>query len=156
MSIIEKAVDKMMGKLDTPAPSGPDQAEKKVEPKGVSAQPDAEVRKTVAERAVAEEAPAVKRPSQPAPAIDEAPQVKSPDLEFSPAGMPVGDKADGMDGEILRIRELALEGVLSPDSERSRSAEEYRMIKRPLLTLSLIHISEPTRLKTRSRMPSSA
>ena len=110
MSIIEKAVDKMMGKLDTPAPSGPDQAEKKGEAEGVSAQPDAEVRKTVAERVVAEETPPVKRPSQPEPAIDEAPQVKSPDLEFSPAGMPVDDAADPMDGEILRIRELALEG----------------------------------------------
>ena len=134
MSIIEKAVDKMMGKLETPAPSGPDQARKKGESEAVPAQPDVEARKTVAERVVAEETPPVKRPSQPQPATDEAARVKAPDLEFSPAGMPVDDEAGGMDGEILRIRELALEGVLSQDSERSRSAEEYRMIKRPLLT----------------------
>jgi hypothetical protein len=75
MSIIEKAVDKMMGKLDTPAPSGPDQARKKGASEAVPAQPDVEARKTVAERVVAEETPPVKRPSQPQPATDEAAQV---------------------------------------------------------------------------------
>jgi exopolysaccharide/PEP-CTERM locus tyrosine autokinase len=35
---------------------------------------------------------------------------------------------------MVSIRDLALEGIISADSERSRAAEEYRMIKRPLLT----------------------
>ena len=33
---------------------------------------------------------------------------------------------------------------------------QYFPDSKPVLVLSLIHISEPTRLKTRSRMPSSA
>jgi exopolysaccharide/PEP-CTERM locus tyrosine autokinase len=34
---------------------------------------------------------------------------------------------------MLRIGDLGLEGIISPGSERSRIAEEYRMIKRPIL-----------------------
>ena len=103
MSIIEKAVDKMMGKMDTPAPSDPDQAQKKGESESVSAQSDVEARKTVAERVVAKEAPAVKQPSQPKPAADGPSQVKAPDLEFSRAGAPVGDGAENLDGELSLI-----------------------------------------------------
>ncbi len=35
--------------------------------------------------------------------------------------------------ELLPVIALGLEGIISPNSERSRTAEEYRMIKRPLL-----------------------
>ena len=128
MSIIEKAVDKMIDKLDTPADK--QAAETGREP----------VRPEVDDQALDASAPqaAVAEPAQ-APPIDDKAEDTAPAAPQTPprkaAPGAAKPRANGGDDEhVLRIGALGLEGVLSPDSDRSRTAEEYRMIKRPLLT----------------------
>ncbi len=46
------------------------------------------------------------------------------------------------DGAEVRIRGLGLQGIIAPDSDRSRTAEEFRIIKRPLLQSAFSQSSE--------------
>lgn len=130
MSIIEKAVDKMMGKLETPAPANPASMDAKD-----TAPPPEPDKEFDAAHAVAETA--IEKDDSPVVTEKSGDPVTKP-LQTSAAHVatparPTGD-AGVSAGNVLAIKALGLEGILSPDSERSRSAEEYRMIKRPLLT----------------------
>ena len=51
----------------------------------------------------------------------------------------------------IRIRELALQAV-----QRASRNGDFQLLDQSVHILSLIHISEPTRLLRRSRIPSSA
>ena len=129
MSIIEKAVDKMMGKLEPAVPAQPVKGEADAMPvasdfatrDGSDFEEDG---LTKVEKATSE---VLDEPSDPV-AKDADPVF----LDAPTAVYPLD--AEGPGENVLSIRSLGLEGVLSPDSERSRTAEEYRMIKRPLLT----------------------
>lgn len=69
----------------------------------------------------------VAQTSEPA-AMSQTPPV----TKAEPADNQAGARPN--DSPFIAISQLTREGVLTPDAERSRSAEEYRMIKRPLLT----------------------
>ncbi len=123
MSIIEKAVEKMMGKLDQPAQKPPAPAAR--EPAAPPPRAEAEA---VAEAPVTDE-----MTFEPPQASVETPEPEAFVAAEPAMELPL-DESPTAPSDVLRIRALGLEGVLSPDSERSRTAEEYRMIKRPLLT----------------------
>jgi exopolysaccharide/PEP-CTERM locus tyrosine autokinase len=136
MNIIEKAVDKLLVDGGDPARTrrdtealrlapGEDRlaAEQRTRPIGSEAT-------EVAPASVAELAPlaagAVDGPGSPAATSPVPPAAESPVA-------PAGEKAEPAAPDGLRILDLKLEGIISPGSERSRIAEEYRMIKRPIL-----------------------
>jgi len=109
MSIIEKAVDKLSNEASKRIHT-PSERLTELEPASDSVLPG-----TVTPTPVAGPAPAPDSATSPAPdpakPLDEA-KIENPDI---------------------RINELGLEGVLSAEGGRSTLAEEYRMIKRPLL-----------------------
>jgi protein-tyrosine kinase len=94
--------------------------------------------------------PAATPPETPARAVPGGAEVK-PAREQHPAGIPEAPAvpaappppaapagreppaADPDDPNLLRITEIGHGLLLSPDAERTRSAEEYRVIKRPLV-----------------------
>jgi exopolysaccharide/PEP-CTERM locus tyrosine autokinase len=133
MSIIEKAIDRLASDEDVPkrrAVSDP--------PGGIvaSVAVDAAHADTRGEQNVATGAridpvavPDAGASAQPAPAT-------VPPSEPGTAGAEIGEAASPADRaaeRILPIHGLGLEGFISPQTERSRTAEEFRMIKRPLL-----------------------
>ena len=84
-----------------------------------------------ARRAVADES-VVAAPRPDAPAAADVATVARAEVPATPAPPPVDRAAAGPE-EPLPVLGLELEGIISPHSERSRTPEEYRMIKRPLL-----------------------
>jgi receptor protein-tyrosine kinase len=50
---------------------------------------------------------------------------------------------DGETSEVVRIYDAGLEGIISPATESSRTAEEFRVIKRPLLQRAFAQRHEP-------------
>lgn len=144
MNIIEKAVDKLLG--DKPgqdpgsrkgaagaSPAGsaaPAPPQKPVE--DATVQPSRQAEPPSTEQA---EAPPAQTPADVAPSPGSADGSSSeaaaaaPDAVASAAPTGVGG------GErMIRLADLGGAGVLTPGSERTRAGEEYRMIKRPLLT----------------------
>lgn len=116
MSIIEKALEKM-GKRNRTAADRPVREDPDV-PMTTEDAAASSPASTKPDRPVAR-----KTPTEPAPL--------SGDLYADALAPLVNQEIDSR--RVLKIRGLGIEGVLSPDSERSRTAEEYRMIKRPLL-----------------------
>lgn len=172
MSIIEKAVDKMMGGPEGGAATArPAQSRSPVKPSiktpakppvnhqtkpqvSQQARPQA---KTAVDSTAAQQA--AQPPNRPQPQVSIKPKqaasaVVQPEAKASPVQKPVAadmqakDEAkpsaeapsqvkaseDKRTTPIVKIADLNIEGILSPDHERTRAAEEYRMIKRPLLT----------------------
>ncbi len=137
MNIIEKAIDKLLVDGDEPARSL-----READAMRTPATDDlpATARSTAqpAGRMTTEPPPA-----PPADRIEAAPDLAqvpaqasvaapvSPTLEA--AVPPAVETAEPAAPDILSILDLKLEGIISPGSERSRIAEEYRMIKRPIL-----------------------
>ena len=134
MSIIEKAVDKMMGKLEHAAPADAPDARNNAMPAASdepAAHPGPVTEEHTDEAAVARGA-APYRPTE-IPAEMPATDANAPATSTGTEAPEFRVKNE------LSIRSLGLEGILLPDSERSRTAEEYRMIKRPLLTRAFGH-----------------
>ena len=52
--------------------------------------------------------------------------------------------------------DLEAEGMVEANGKRNQLSEEYRAIKRPILSACLLYTSPSPRDRTRSRMPSSA
>ncbi|MGB5671690.1 MAG: hypothetical protein WBM71_14185, partial [Sedimenticolaceae bacterium] len=114
MSIIEKAVDKMMGKLETPAPAKHPHDETKTEV--TSREAAAETAQTVAEPVVGAQtdvAPPPEARVEPETTTEATAPARKYDVEQSPV------ESFEAAGNLLKIKALGLEGILSPDSERS-------------------------------------
>lgn len=126
MSIIEKAVDKMMGKEGDPdSPASQRVSEEPV--------PGAPTEKTVRleEESKGRVAEALSQEASEQAQLETPAEHRAPSAGGG-AGEPPAPR--GGDGQLIPLRSMGLEGILSPDQDRNRSAEEYRLIKRPLLT----------------------
>ena len=145
MSIIEKAVDKMMGKLDSPVTArSPDQDRESHPASPADATsapvPDVEVRHAT---------PTAHGTLDTSVDSKGSTEALSPATVDAPGYEPAID--DGITDSVadpgvpsVSLHALNLEGVLAGDSDRSRTAEEYRMIKRPLLTRAFGQSGEDT------------
>jgi protein-tyrosine kinase len=139
MSIIEKAIDRLVNEDDGRKPraepestastvvamdTGPARLDE-LRAAPAPAAPEA------ARRARAEAEPGLKaRPdASPAPGAS-GDAIPLPTARTDESG-PAGTEPEGP--MVLPIHGLHLEGFISPQTERSRTAEEFRMIKRPLL-----------------------
>lgn len=122
-SIIEKAAQRLL----TPEAEGStvERAAKRVE-QAASAPPAVEPAITARERPPVPPIPPAAAPSAPAPVNG----VEAHRL--APAGAPPGDRGRAKFVELDLVR-LQLAGFVTPNSDRTRLVEEYRIIKRPLL-----------------------
>jgi exopolysaccharide/PEP-CTERM locus tyrosine autokinase len=128
MNIIEKAIDKLLVDGEEPkrAARGP------IAPPTAAPEPPA-----ASETAGPAQREAIAVTPAPPPGraeVEVAPSRPPPsDSPIGAAAAAGGESAPEATAELLRLTELRLEGIISPGSERSRIAEEYRMIKRPIL-----------------------
>jgi len=124
MSIIEKAVDKLRGDN----PSARKEGEQQVEASSDSESPEIEKNKADQES---------QEPISTASTVEQNDvQQNATQLETDlsePSENAVNSEAMPPKKPDLRIKALQLQGVLTADSERTRHAEEMRMIKRPIL-----------------------
>ncbi len=130
MNIIEKAIDKLLVDADEPGRSG----------RGVAAAPPpapSEQLTAAATDGRADRVSAATAPATPAglggghlgePAVEQKEPESGDGASAATGGLRPEASAD-----VLRFNNLGLEGIISSGSERSRIAEEYRMIKRPIL-----------------------
>lgn len=136
MSIIEKAIDRLIDEdvptsrreppekatahaaadtVATEAQSGSSGTQwRSASPSGTDARPV--IAGETTGQAAATVGAAERQPASP----DDPPEVQPP---VQPGAQPAG----------LELYQLGLEGIISPETERSRTAEEFRIIKRPLL-----------------------
>jgi exopolysaccharide/PEP-CTERM locus tyrosine autokinase len=139
MSIIEKAIDRLASEDEGPtrrmpgAPTIP----LGVAEKGGAVLVDEQLSATEAQEpqvttsAGVRSSPALEAASAPLPAAEAATRVASaPAARIDETTSPTQGPSQPT---VLAIHGLGLEGFISPQTERSRTAEEFRMIKRPLL-----------------------
>ena len=71
------------------------------------------------------------------PEMSHEPDIETRESTATSSGLPLSERAKSPDQDLgeaaIRLVDTEIEGVLSHSGERSRLAEEYRMIKRPLL-----------------------
>lgn len=80
-------------------------------------------------------------PIQPGPDVISRAASAQPAEEFLPAEIQAKSPSP-QDRAEIDIGKLGLQGIISPHSERSRTAEEYRIIKRPLLQSAFAQSSD--------------
>ena len=137
MNIIEKAVEKLLGdkKSVTDASKPEGKSEQDVAQSVAPAAESVPDHIDVSVLATEQTPEIVQEPIQASvpPAMQE-PLSAPPPVTEARAPLPDDDDEGLTNDHVISISGLAREGILTPDAERSRTAEEYRMIKRPLLT----------------------
>lgn len=126
MSIIEKAIDRLVSEDEATKRQPVGEQRIPATPAAAAASPEP-TQSPSPRIAASGEAPSPVRPASSTQAAKPAPQAVEA-VDDSMARTQGGDEPD-----FLAIHGLGLEGFISPQTERSRTAEEFRMIKRPLL-----------------------
>jgi exopolysaccharide/PEP-CTERM locus tyrosine autokinase len=134
MSIIEKAIDRLVSEDDS-------EQRRKMQDAAVARalEVPSAVAATEERRQAADSAASLQTPVSGAEPAVQVLTARSQGMGATPSGTAAaaGDvvsQPNVEDGrQVLAIHGLGLEGFISPQTERSRTAEEFRMIKRPLL-----------------------
>lgn len=143
MNIIEKAVDKLIGEVEKSRPEDTDASQDIVEAasrveqtQGVAPPPTPESTIESAGKDPEPSAATTARPTGEAAVGDVRADAQAETLEDT-AVHDAGETAEAHPGaadtNFVSLSNLGREGILTAEGERSRTAEEYRMIKRPLL-----------------------
>jgi exopolysaccharide/PEP-CTERM locus tyrosine autokinase len=139
MSIIEKAIDRLVSEGEG--------AERRANPEStiaaamtrdagvIAAEGPPSAIRSAASAAVQSPSPQAEPRNPPEPGRPAPPEaaVETAPAAVGPAGEAVSPARGTGEPAILPIHGLGLDGFISPQTERSRTAEEFRMIKRPLL-----------------------
>jgi exopolysaccharide/PEP-CTERM locus tyrosine autokinase len=138
MSIIEKAIDRLVNEDEGPKRRTP--AEAVVPAAGLQGSVDSQADEVHVESlsvSLPEAKPAVGPRPEPSvgPVAGGAvrPEVPAAEVSAEMAGRAEEPLSGPSQTAVLPIHGLGLEAIISPQTERSRTAEEFRMIKRPLL-----------------------